>query len=311
MIKSRLEAKSLRIWLFCIVLFLSAALIASAAIGLITESAFYSLFPFLDFNLSISGSFMGSDLPVWLTDNFSFGCSLLCVILFISLLAHLIYVTVLNIYRMQRKHAANVLRKTGYSKEYFELIEKKRRHLSGTALSSRNDLCAAKAYCDGRRYSDAFSVLREIDLNHFDDRLAASYYTLYTYLFLLTGDLENAKATVSLGEEVLDRYPNMPEKRLTDALMLYAGKDYEGARKAFEGMLSIKPAEVRIWAGLYLGLVYLRLGMKEKARELVGTLGKYRKTPRQSEDMIKLLKKIETAYALEAEEKAEEAHAVE
>lgn len=304
MIKSRLEARKLRIWLLCLVLVVSAALIAACLIGFITDETVYGIFPFLNFDLTVSGTFIGKELPSWFTDNFSFACTVAVIILFIALIAHLIYVTVLNIFRLQRKKAANVLKKTGYSKEYFDLLENKRRKLSGSSLSARNDLCCAKAYCDGRRYDDAFAVLRDIDLDRFDSKLAARYYVLYTYLFLLTGDIESAKSTVALGEPFSSKFPDMPEKRLTNALLKYAEKDYYGAKDGFEEMLDCKPIEARVWAGLYLGLVYLRLGKKELARKLVGTLGKYKKTPRQSEDMIKLLKKIETAYALEAEENA-------
>ncbi len=305
MIKSRLEAKRLKIWLFCIVLFIIAAIAASCVIGFLSESLVYKWLPFLDFNLTLSGTFMGQELPSWLTENFSFVCSILCVAVIIAIFAYFIYLIALCIYGLQRKHAEKVLRKTGYSKEYYDLLEKKRRKLSGTSLSARNDILVAKAYCDGRRYDDAFAVLRDIDLDRFDSKLAARYYTLYAYLFLLTGDIESAKSTVELGKPFCSKYPDMPEKLLVDALIKYADKDFYGAKDGFEALLNVRPIEVRVWAGLYLGLVYLRLRKKELARKLVGTLGKYKKTPRQSEDMIKLLKKIETAYALEAEEKSD------
>ena len=302
MIKSRLEARSLRIWLFCAVVFLSGALISSRFFGFYNEARFYRLLPFLNFDLTLSGTAFGKELPSWLTDNFSFACSLAVLIAIIALAAHIIYVVVLNVYRLQRHKAAKVLRKTGYSKEYFELLEKKKRKLSKTSLGAKNDLCIAKAYCDGRRYEDAFSVLRDIDLDSFDSKMAAEYYNLYTYLFLLTGDINSAKSTVSLGEPFCSKYPDRSEQKLTAALLKYAEKDYYGAKEGFEELLDCKPIEVRVWAGLYLGLVYLRLHKKERARKLVGVLGKYKKTPRQSEDMLKLLKKLETAYALEAEE---------
>ena len=305
MIKSRLEAKSLRIWLFCIVLFVSAALVAAWLIGFFTEEKFYSLFPFLNFELNLSGSLFGVNVPTWLSENFSFLCSLLCVIGVLAMAAHLIYVIVLNILRLQRRKAAKTLRRTGYSKEYFDILEDKRRHLSGSVLGAQDDLCVAKAYCEGRRYDDAFAVLRDIDLDRFDAKLAARYYNLYTYLFLLTGDISSAKSTVELGEPFCKKFPDMPEYRLNAALLKYADKDFYSAKEAFEELLDCKNVETRVWAALYLGLVYLRLRKKELARKLVGTLGKYKKTPRQSEDMIKLLKKIETAYALEEQEKLE------
>lgn len=305
MIKSRLEAKALRIWLFCIVLFISAAVVAAWIIGFYNENKVYELFPFLDFNLNISGSLFGISIPAWLSENFSFLCTLLCGIVVLSMAAHLIYVLVLNILRLQRRKAAKALKRTGYSKEYYDILEDKRRHLSGSALGAQNDLCIAKAYCDGRRYDDAFAVLRDIDLDRFDSKLAAKYYNLYTYLFLLTGDISSAKSTVTLGEPFCNKYPDMPEHRLNMALLKYADRDFYGAKSAFEELLDCKTVEVRVWAALYLGLVYLRLRKKELARKLVGTLGKYKKSPRQSEDMIKLLKKIETAYALEEQEKLE------
>ncbi len=307
MIKSRLEARALRIWLLCVVIFASAVLITARLLGFYSEASFYRLLPFLDFKLTLSGSIAGYDLPAWLTDNFSFACSLACVIGAIALAAHLIYVFVLNVYRAQRRKAAKVLRKTGYSKEYYELLERKHRKLSGSSLGARNDLCLAKAYIDGRRYDDAFSILRDIDLDRFDAKMAADYYNLYTYLFLLTGDIESARSTVALGEPFCSKYSYRPEQKLTAAILKYADKDYDGAKKGFKELLDCRPIEVRVWAGLYLGLVYLRLHKKERARKLVGFLGKYKKTPRQSEDMIKLLKKLETAYALEAEEQAEAA----
>lgn len=311
MIKSRLEARTLRIWLTCIVIFAAAVLITARLIGFYSEETLYMLFPFLDFRLSIEGTLFGRELPPLVTENFSFACSLLCVIAAIALAAHLIYVIVLNVYRSQRRKAAKVLKKTGYSKEYYELLEKKRRKLSGTSLSAKNDLCVAKAYCDGRRYDDAFSILRDIDLDRFDSKSAAQYYNLYIYLFLLTGDVESARSTVKLGQPFCSKYPDMPEQKLTAALLKYADGNYEEAKDGFKELLKCKTIEVRVWAGLYLGLVYLRLQKKERARKLMGVLGKYKKTPRQSEDMLKLLKKLETAYALEAEEqkKAESSEA--
>lgn len=307
MIKSRIEARALRTWLLCVVIFIAAAVIVAHLIGFYSETTFYKWLPFLDFNITLSGSVFGIELPAWFTDNFSFACSLACVIGVVALSAHIIYVFMLNVYRSQRLKAARVLKKKGYCKEYFDLLEKKRRKLSGSSLGAKNDLCIARAYCDGRRYEDAFAVLRDIDLDRFDSKMAAQYYNLYTYLFLLTGDVESARSTVALGEPFCSKYPDRAEQRLTAALLKYADGDYLAAKEEFEALLDCRPIEVRVWAGLYLGLVYLRLRKKENARKLVAALGRYKKTPRQSEDMLKLLKKLETAYVLEEQEKTEAA----
>lgn len=305
MIKARLEAKSLRIWLTCIALVVAVAVIACAVIGFIGEDMFYDALPFMDFNLKIEGEVFGHEIPSAVTDNFSFACSLATLWLALALILHIIYVIVLNIYRSQRAKAAKVLRKDGYCREYFDLLERKRRKLKNTSLGARNDLLLAKAYGDGRRYDDAFAVLRDIDIDSFNARSAAEYYNLYARLFVLTGNIDGALQTLKMGDAFVRKYAAEPDIRLTLAIIKYANGDYDEARTRLESLLNCKPIETRVWAGLYLGLVYLRLHKKELAKKLAVTLGTYKKTPRQSEDMLKLIKKIETAYTLEMQESAQ------
>ncbi len=307
MIKARLEARCLRIWLTSIGLVTAIAIIACAVVGFIAPSQIYDLVPELDLKLTIEGTIFGVDLPAWFTENFSFGVSLAIIIGALWLLLHIIYAIVLCALRGQRSKAKRVLRKTGYSKEYFDRLEHKHRQLEGTSLSARNDLLLAKEYIDGRRYDDAFAILRDINVEDFDSKQCAAYYTLYTKLFIMTGDLDGARKTLDMGSNYLNKYSADSEVRLVKALLKYAEGDYESARKRFENLLTCKPIETRVWAGLYLGLVYLRLCKKELAKKLAVTLSSYKKTPRQSEDMLKLLKKIEQAYALEEQEKAEAA----
>ncbi len=307
MIKARLEARCLRIWLTAIGLIAAIALISFAVVGLIAPSQIYDLIPELDLGLTIEGTIFGIDLPAWLTDNFSFGVSLAIIIAAFWLLLHIIYIIVLCALRGQRSKAKRILRKTGYSKDYFDRLEHKHHQLEGTSLGARNDLLLAKEYIDGRRYDDAFAILRDINVEDFDSKQCAAYYTLYTKLFIMTGDLEGARKTLDIGSSYINKYSTDSEVRLVKALLKYAEGDYESARKRFENLLTCKPVETRIWAGLYLGLVYLRLCKKELAKKLATTLSGYKKTPRQSEDMLKLLKKIEQAYALEEQEKAEAA----
>ncbi len=304
MIKARLEARALRIWLICIGIVAVMALAACAVVGFVAESKLYELIPFLNFDLVIEGEIFGWTLPAAITDNFSFACSLAAIIAAFWLLLHVIYVLVLCILRGQRSKAARRLRKNGYSKDYYDILESKHRKLEGTSLAARNDLLLAKEYIDGRRYDSAFAVLRDINIEDFDAKMAAKYYTLYAKLFVMTGDVSGARKTLEMGETYLKKFAADPEIRLTKALIKYAEGDYESARKRLENLLTCKPVETRVWVGLYLGLVYLRLHKKELAKKLVVTLSGYKKTPRQSEDMLKLLKKIEQAYTLEEQEKA-------
>ncbi len=304
MIKSRLEAKALRIWLVCMGIIAALAVAGFAIVGLVSEEKVYELVPVLDFGLTVEGSIFGIELPAAVVDNFSFGCSLLALVGCFWLLLHFIYVIVLCVFRGQRAAAKRYLRKEGYSKNYYDILESKRRKLERTSLGARNDLLLAKAYIDGRRYDSAFAVLRDVDVDRFDSKLAASYYTLYAKLFVMTGDVLGARKTLEMGETYIKKFAADSEIRLTKALIKYAEGDYESARKRLENFLTCKPVETRVWAGLYLGLVYLRIHKKELAKKLATTLSGYKKTPRQSEDMLKLLKKIEQAYALEEQEKS-------
>ncbi len=301
MIKARLEAKNLRIWLTCIAVFLCGVIICAPFLGLLDDDLLYYALPFLDFGLVISGD----GLPAWLVDNFNFGVSLACVCAAVALFFHLIYVIVLNIYRAQRRKAARILKKTGYSKDYYDVLEDKRRKLKNSVFSSTNDLCLAKEYCDGRRYESAFEILRNINIDDFDLKDATSYYALYAYVFTITGDLKNARFALELDEPFIERLKGSVEADFAKALLAYAEHNFSDAKSGFKALLKCRNNEIRVWAGLYLGLLYLRMHSKEKARKLAVSLSSCKKTPRQSEDLLKLLKKIETAYALEAEEEAQ------
>lgn len=306
MIKAKKEARALRIWLTCVVIFICLCLVGALALGIYTSDMVYDLLPFLDFGLTLEGEIFGVEIPAFITDNFNFGVTMACLMAAVVLAVLIIYWIVLGGLKSQRKRAKRVLKRNGYCKEYFDLLERKRKKLSGSWLSAENDLLLAKEYCDGRCYDNAFAVLRDIDLDGFDSKLAANYYVLYSQLFVLTGDVDGAKATLSLGEPFVSKLKNKSELKLVKSLIKYAEGDYTEAKKGFKELLQCKPVETRVWAGMYLGLIYLRQHKKEHARKLAVALGEYKKTPRQSEDMLKLLKKIEAAYAIEAEERATE-----
>lgn len=305
MIKARLEAKNLRIWLTCIALFLCGIIICAPFLGLINGDMLYKALPFLDFGLAIHGE----GLPAWLVDNFSFAVSIICICAAVCLVFHFIYVIVLNVLRGQRRHAAKVLRKTGYSKDYFDILEDKRRRISKSVFASTNDLCLAKEYCDGRRYESAFEILRNINIDDFDLKDATRYYALYSYIFTLTGDLKNARFALELDEPFIEKQKGSIEADFAKALLAYAEHNFDEAKSGFKALLKCRNDEISVWSGMYLGLLYLRTHNKEKARKLAVSLSGCKKTPRQSEDLLKLLKKIETAYALEAEEEAERTRA--
>ncbi len=301
MIKARLEAKNLRIWLTCIAVFICGIIICAPLLGLINDDMLYRVAPFLDFGLTVSGE----GLPTWFADNFSFIVSLICLCAAVCLAFHIAYVIVLNVYRYQRRRAAKALKKSGYSKEYYDILEDKRRKLKKSVFASTNDLCLAKEYCDGRRYESAFEILRNINIDDFDLKDATRYYALYSYIFTLTGDIKNARFALELDEPFIEKQKGCVEADFAKALLAYAEHNFDDAKPTFKALLKCKNNEIRVWSGMYLGLLYLRTHNKEKARKLAVSLSGCKKTPRQSEDMLKLLKKIETAYALEAEEEAQ------
>ncbi len=301
MIKARLEAKNLRLWLLCITVFLWGVIIAAPFLGLVDYSFIYELVPSLDLGFKVEGTILGITIP-----KTEINLGVICLLALIGLIAHLIYVIVLNIYRAQRHKAAKILRRDGYSREYFEIFERKSKHLKGTALASTNDLCLAKEYCDGRRYENALEILRNIDIDNFDVKDASRYYSLYAYIFILLGNLKNARFALDLGVPFAEKLKDRSEPDFVNSLLAYAEHDYDAALEGFKPILSSKNTEMRVWSGMYTGLIYLRRHQKDEARAIVVSLSKCKKTARQSEDMLKLLKKLEQAYAIEAQEQAEE-----
>ncbi len=305
MVNARIEAKSLRVWLFCVSLFVCVALGSLPFLGVLSSAHLYEKLPFLNFGLTVEGSIFGWQIPEFVKNNFSFALSLACVMAAFCLLMHFIYVLVLSVLRGQRNKANKVLRTEGYTQKYFSLIERKRKKLSHRGLAAKNDLAAAKQYCDGRMYDTALSILRDIDIEKFDSKDAADYYTIYAYAFALTGNSENARRTLELGEKFLNKKKSTAWPVLVRGIILYTEQDYEAAKHAFKSLLATHELEARVWAGMYLSLVYLRQYKKERAKRLATDLADYRKTPRQSEDMLKLINKIEAAYAIAEREAAE------
>lgn len=304
MINARLEAKNIAIWLFVIALFICAAIVSLPFLGLLDDDLLYQYLPFLNFGIAINGSIFGREIPAVIKDNFNFASGIICVIAAVALVFHIIYVIILNVLRGQRRKAAKVLKREGYTQQYFDLIERKRRRLAGRDISCTNDLCAAAEYCDGRRYESAFEILRNINVDEFDLKDATVYYALYAYTFILTGDLKNARFALELGEPFAEKLKESIETDFAKALLMYAEHDFDGAKEGFKKIISSRNQRLKVWSGMYLGLIYLRMHKKEKARKLAVSLSGIKKTPRQSEDMLKLLKKIEAAYAMEAEEEA-------
>ena len=309
MIDTRTEIKNFKIWMICLTLFLWALLLAAPFLGLLDDSLLYSIFPFLNFGLVIDGTIGGNEIPEFIKDNFSFGVSLACIMAVIAVVVLVVYLVVRCVLASQRSKARKILRKTGYSAEYFDFLERKKKHLKGGHLEAVNDLCLAKEYGDGRRYDAALEILRNVDIDKFKVKDAAKYYSLYAYIFVLIGNLENAGFAIDLGVPFAEKLKNKTDMDFVSALLLYAQKDYDGAEEGFLPLLKSRNTEIRVWSGMYLGLIYLRKHKNDSARKTVVALSRYKKTPRQSEDILKLLKKIETAYALEEQERQEESAA--
>lgn len=306
MIKAKKEAKLLKTWLACITIFLILCITAVFVLGIFSEERLYDLLPWLDFGVEIESlTVFGFEIPEWFCENSSLIISLGAVYLALILLSTLIHLFALWILSSQRKRAKRILRKKGYCKEYFDVLEAKRARLSGKSLSAENDLLVAKEYADGRCYDNAFAVLRDINTDGIDSKMAVGYYCLYAYLFVMTGDIEASRKTLDLAKTYWKKKKPSSSIVFIKALILYAEGRHLESKDVFKTLLETKNNEIRVWSGMYLSLIYLRLHHNDRAKKLAVALSAYKKTPRQSEDMLKLLKKIEQAYAIEASEKSE------
>ncbi len=220
----------------------------------------------------------------------------------VSASAFVVWLIVLILKSARRGRVKHVLSQNGYSAEFFERAEKYAKRPKSGVLYAKKRLWLAESYIDGRRYESAHSVLKDIDLTSFNTETAAKYYLTYAYLFLITGDFDGAEATLKMGKPFTDKLAKNRYKYaqtyLVNGIMKYARGNYEKAEKSFDRAISSGNRNVEITALLYKGLVCLRLGRKDDAKDIVVKLGNMKKTHRQSEDLLKLIKKVEKAYTI-------------
>lgn len=216
--------------------------------------------------------------------------------------ATVIVVLILEHYRMST--ISGIRFREGYSERYYTILRKKlalRKRRKTSALG--NTVFYASELANGRHYDEAFAELEKISPETLSDEELAYYFNALIYFSLLCGNTEQAERYYAVSADCLERYKH---KKATGGAILRTLAVLEYARGNFtaaESQLSYvkynaKSRGIQITCDLYLGLIYLHTGRREHAKHAALEALPQVTTPRQKEDLAKLMKLVERAYSL-------------
>ena len=215
-----------------------------------------------------------------------------CIVIIISLILNSI----------RKKSLSGILNVDGYSDEYFsklnKIVDKSKNQNKVFAM-----LSLAGELSDAGRSKEAIKVLKKIDLSYASDEIIAEYYNAYIYILTLGGDLENAETAYGAGKILLDKIKNKKSNSGTIfhtlGVLEYAKGNIVKAENYFiSAKMYTKMQEVENTCNMYLALIYLKTGRREYAKKITVDTIPYIENPRQKQDMIKLMKLVETSYGL-------------
>lgn len=226
----------------------------------------------------------------------------------VALLGFVVIEAVLAIVRMKNKSSLEkLLAKKGYCDEYFLRLRKNAEGKKGRKKISRLLLLAGEL-CDGERFEEAVEVMKGIDVRGENAFVLGEYYNAYMYILVMKGDLENAELAFNAGKEyiayIMKKKSCAAAVNHTLGVYEYAKGDYRKAEEHFK--LARKKALSLLVSNscdMYLSLIYLKTDRRELAKSLTGKIIPYVKNPRQKQDMVFLMRKIEKAYGLYEENK--------
>lgn len=209
---------------------------------------------------------------------------------------------VLTINNKRKKNVSDMLDSQGYSDEYFSML-KKYVDKSSEKNKAMAMISLAGELSDAGKSKEAISVLKQISLVGATDEVIADYYNAYIYILIMGGDLENAEIAYGAGRKFLDMYK---DKKSNGAAILHTLGVLEYARgnlpKA-ENLFILAKArskhqDVENTCNMFLALIYLKTGRLIYAKKITADTIPNIKNPRQKQDIIKLMKLVESAYGL-------------
>lgn len=211
-----------------------------------------------------------------------------------------VFVAVVIIRRLRvvgiRSKKEKYLSKNGYCGEYFNKIESKISKKSGDKKVVKQ-LFYARELCDGRFFDKALEVMLGLDMKQTAEKLLYDYYSVYFYILVMMGDLENAQVLWGAGEDYIRK---TPLGKFSYGVFCYSKEDFLKAEENFK--FARKKAKNRYTihiARLFLALVYVKTDRKELAKNEAASLCFEISNPVLREDLKKLMVIIEKEYGFE------------
>ncbi|MFA5659620.1 MAG: hypothetical protein WC900_10105 [Oscillospiraceae bacterium] len=195
-----------------------------------------------------------------------------------------------------------LIAKFGYTDVLFSHLSEKIAREKSPAKRAYHQLVLASSLERGKRNEEALEVMSKVDYSSLRGFLCAEYYNCYAWIYLSMQDTENAGRVLESGKFVIQPYRY--SKLIGSAVNhTYAVYDYcLGKLNSAETLLleakGMSKFDTNITScDLFLALIYLKTNRKELARDIIVKRIGHEGNPRNREDLQKLMKKIERAFA--------------
>lgn len=227
--------------------------------------------------------------------------SLLSAIIISSvLIIVLIYTEALN------SKVRRIMSEQGVTPQLLALLKKRADTAKKASVKNHRKLILASYLTDGGYFPQCFDILREIRPETLSKRSCEEYFNIWVYAKLMEGDITAAEAIYNKYRPVFDRARlrdgNMPVLH-TIGVLEYAKGNYTQAETILvQAKNSASSKQGKCECNLYLGLCYLKTGRPQYAKAAAAEAAKQASTFYQRENLVKLMKLTEKAYAVQSEE---------
>ncbi|MFT3951528.1 MAG: hypothetical protein QM689_06205 [Oscillospiraceae bacterium] len=227
-----------------------------------------------------------------------------------ALLLFAVVINLLNFY--QKKKLARFFARlegevtqNGYSDAYYQICREQYAIATKPLHKALYQIAYADRLAEGQRYDDAFAAFDSVDLSQLPPRYCALFFNDRLWITLQAGRVDEAQRLYAISREILSKpQPGTVGISIRHTLAVF---ELHRGNYAFaeSELLAVKYATpvtnetLHMHCNLYLGLIYLRTNRKEYAREIAQQTIPLVRTPRDKDDLAKLLKLVDAAYVQE------------
>lgn len=203
----------------------------------------------------------------------------------------------------------------GYTDEYFEKCKKTISKYRSYKAVSLDSIYLSAIYADAKRFDEALTLLKSLDISAMKKRVRAMYYCTLSYVLYVSGDVDGACAAWVSNEAVLRKYSKRKGIRtdlscgilFVNWLLHYTDEDEYGSQKVeLEEIRSMTTNELLLTeCSVMLCIKALRDGELSAAKSYASDAYNSHTRYGEKQRIQKLMKIIENAYNVCEQEKQE------